>query len=351
MSPLRFVSAARLAAATFSPLEPWRIDDRPTVAVLDLANDSPPLAASRLAALAAGIGPWLALHGELALMVATGPHAPTAAASRFATALSEVAGDPLLGVLRGENLVEGFEEFLAAGVGFAHYQTQALLANDPRLPLAGWRSTPPGPVVAALQSPVRCLFGRGLDATAVGAAAAESAIGGENLATERVCRAIELAHRAFQDHETEGMLHDDQPSTDLAEPPAGDPPPTNAPAETVPVCFALDEGYALDVPLPVSEPLKQRLASIAATGVTWHPLPNSAGLRLSAPQRKPLQQTAQRLDLFAPAGTFALPLEGLITRRTATWRSHAPRVLLEQLLPLGVDCRPASRWRDEHALS
>lgn len=278
--------AARLAAQAPAGgvLEPT--DDTIERACLDLRDDRPEVARSKLAAVAAAFAPRLHLQAGLKLLIATGELSPDEAARRVATALLAVGEGTAsrIAVVRGEDVLGRLEELIQSDC--VYRQSSLSLVQERR------------PVAVAWVAPPQELIERAFDQ---GAGVVISHGG------EFASRASDRANSEVHVRLVEGYrLSFHLPSRDLAA----------AALEAIP------ESLSDRVEIALQE--------------------STAAARLVATSRslQPLAEAATRLELAVPAGSIARPLARLIARVEAHDTVEAPASLFE----FATDIRPADEW-------
>ncbi|QDT67538.1 hypothetical protein MalM25_04380 [Planctomycetes bacterium MalM25] len=278
--------AARLAAQAppGGVLEPT--DDSVERAYLDLRDDRPDVARSKLATVAAVFAPRLHLQAGLKLLIASGELSPDEAASHFAPALL-AAGDRAaskIAVVRGEDVLGRLEELIQSGC--VYRQSGRSLVEERRPVVSAWAAAPSEALEEA--------FERG--------------------ASVVVSHCAEYASNPLE-------------------------------RESIDVQVRLVEGYRLSFHLPspeVGAAALERLSGSLSDRVTvaLQESTHVARIVASAAQRDPLTEAAARLELALPTGSIARPFRQLITRSDALDRVEAPASLFDYT----TDLRPADEW-------
>ncbi|TWT99228.1 hypothetical protein Pla108_01630 [Botrimarina colliarenosi] len=285
-SPVADAATLAAAAPPGGVLDPT--DDLISSAYLDLRTDRPAVARSKLATVARAFGPRLRIQGGLRLLIATGDLAPAEAASRFARAAfpEDAAGGPMIAAIRGENVLDQLEAFIAAGCQLEEGAGKKSLTEENR------------PIVAAL-------------APATWAAIQSAFAAGATVVVSR-----------FAPPET---LQSDRPEA----------------SDVVAVTLSLVEQYELSASLRERRKVDGLPISLRKSVTVREGRGADAGyLMASATQYDHLVEIAERVELATGPGAFEVPLKSLIQPKITKGQVVAPAALFE----FGHDAQPAIDW-------
>lgn len=261
-------------------------DDGLDVALLDLWADRPEVARNKLVAVARAFGPRLQIQDGFQLLVHSGSLAPSYAAAILAEAAFADAPGPLIAVLRGEDVVEQLETFIAAGCQFEHHLGAWPITAEKRTIARAWAAAPRSVWESLQEDAARVIISRHADEATLGGGAEKPG-----------------------DH---GLIS-----------------------------VELIEGYELHTTTRHAGMLEGLPSELTAAMTSFtDPKTGAVQVTLAAERYDRLRELASRFELAAGTGAFDRPLADQITPRFSGAWIRPPRGLLE----FGVEARPARDW-------
>ena len=268
-------------------------DESVEAAYLDLREDRPSVALSKLKLVGAAFGPSLYVQERLRLIIACGETAPATAAAALLGSPSE--SGLLIATVRGEDLLGRLEELMQAGCDLG----KPPLRDESRSPIAAWAPAGASVVTEALAAGARVVVSRFVTPEDAALATTSESLG--------------------------------EPST---------APPTR----TVSLRFV--KGYTVNVWMPCkwsqAFELRDFAQSLVPTQDGGIEVTDRNALMFSTSSRKleSLQEIARRLELATPTGSLDEPIFSRIRAIVEERHTAIPSELLE----FGYDLRSASEW-------